>query len=1082
MFLAANWLHGQTINIASGDTTVCSGDTITLQVNYSGITSISWQPTPSSTSGSLGSIATYNNVTSTFQVIATGYLGSTPVASDTIMVNVVNKPVVSVTPSSATICRGDTVNLTPSGAIIYLWLPDSVNTGVFPAHPDTSTTIQVIGFLGGCASDTVDVPITVIQNPDVSFDYSTPTGCTFDSVEIEYIGKDSIGSTIYWTFQNGNPSSATGLGPHSVVWANPGNYEVTITVQIGSCVNSFTDTFAVFPTPVADAGPDIQICEGDSAVLNGSVGLSSGCVYQWTPFSKLNNPFIEDPTAFPDTTTTFYFQTVCNGCASNIDSMTLFVGKKPSISFSPLVNYFCAGSGGVQLNGSVSGGVPPYSFSWTPTIGLSSLTVPNPIANPPQDTVYKVVAIGANGCSSDTAYVEVKINELPVVDAGPDLYLCDEGPGDFFQPTILNPQPGGYTYTWVPGTGLSDSTIFAPYARPDTTTIYHLIVTNNLTGCSSDPTTLDSISYVVVHVTPKPIADAGPDTVDICLGDSVQLGQTPTGGGPTYTFEWTPALGLSSQTVNFPKASPPHTTTYQFVVISNGCRSNPDYITVRVNARPTVAILPVMGPVCPGDSVQLQAIVDANAKPPIQYVWNPNVNISNPFIANPKVAPLKTTQYKVRVTTGNCISAIEDSVLVQILPSPIPIADTTNTTLEVCKGDSVQLRAKIENPDSLFPVRFVWRPGNFITDTTIINPLVFPPQSTTYYLHTEYGACKLSDSVTVFVHENVSLQLLSDKDKICKGDTVRIWTNVVGSNPIYIWYNPGTITFDTPDSSSGFDVPQHSTVYDLEVINGKCSERKKLLVKVFNRPEVDFDYSDPVGCVPLRVSFKNKTKYGTFYMWDFGDSSIVSNLENPVHIYTKPGEYSVTLYAYSEGTCMDSMTLGTPIKVSEVKAYFVSNPTENTAISVPAEVSFVDSSSGEITEYYWSFGDGDYSSEINPVHTYQRAGNYEVSLLVKDKYGCLDTFSRSIYKVITADLDIPNVVTPNNDGINDYWTIENLSEEFKNVIIYDRWGNKVYYSDNRNFRWEPKSLPEGQYFYVVNIGNTIYRGSISLVK
>ena len=56
-----------------------------------------------------------------------------------------------------------------------------------------------------------------------------------------------------------------------------------------------------------------------------------------------------------------------------------------------------------------------------------------------------------------------------------------------------------------------------------------------------------------------------------------------------------------------------------------------------MNARPTVAILPVLGPVCPGDSVQLQAVVDANAKPPIQYIWNPNIHISNPFI--PRICP-----------------------------------------------------------------------------------------------------------------------------------------------------------------------------------------------------------------------------------------------------------------------------------------------------------------------------------------------------------------------------------------------------------------------------------------------------------
>ncbi len=1155
------------VNIPQDTVNVCSGDNYSFTATSSNADTIIWQPSPSFVTGTLGEIATYNNITSDMTVYAIAYQGGSPGDTDSVAVTVTTLGTmyvsqdtvcegdtatllftgtgtpswnfgtgatpstgsgtgphivswsgagmkyitlnvgsgtcsqtltdsvyvlpapsnVQVTPASASICVGDTVTLIPSGGITYTWFPGNIQTGVLQVFPDTSTTYQMVAHIGQCSSDTVNVPITVIQNPDPSFNYSSATGCSSDSVIVTYAGTDTNTTTTsyYWTFQSGNPSSATGIGPHSVVWTNAGNYEVSLTVQVGSCSNTFTDTFTVYPKPIADAGADVSVCAGDSVQLNGSVSVTSGCVFQWLPFQSLDNPFIEDPKAFPDTTTTYYFQTVCNGCPSDTDSVKVFVEPRPSLVFNPVVNHFCAGSGGVQLNGVVTGGVGPYSYQWFPNIGLSSSTIPNPIANPPMDTIYKVVAIGANGCPSDTALVQVIIDSLPVVDAGPDIYLCEQGPGAFLQPTILNPQPGGYSYSWTPAAGLNDSTVFSPYARPDSTTIYNLIVTHNLTGCSSDPTTLDSIGYVTVFVTPKPIADAGPDSVSICVGEQIQIGALPSGGGPTYQFEWNPALGLSDSSVMQPWASPVYTTTYQLVVISNGCRSNPDYITVVVNPRPTVAVTPVLGPVCPGDSVQLNAIIDVNALPPISYQWTPTTAISNPNIPNPKVAPMITTYYKVSVSTGNCISPVTDSTLVQVYPSTFPDADTTGKTLEVCRGDSLQLPAKIRNPFALFPVYFYWTPATGMSDSTILNPNVSPDQTTTYYLVTEHGGCVIKDSVTVYVLENVSASLSVDKEKICSGDTIQLTTNVVASNPVYHWINPGTAIFTTPDSSAGFDVPESTITYVLEVINGKCSDTAKATVQVFPRAKADFLFNYDTGCDSLRVSFRNLSSGASFYAWYFGDSSEVSNDNHPIHTYYQTGNYIVELVAYSEGTCSDTLRSSIPITiVPGPKAYFTSTPQENTDIYFPdTDIEFQDASQGNITRRTWDFGDG-HSEEntANPHHKYEYAGFYEVTLIVESSEGCIDTFSRKEYRIFVPEINIPNVFTPNGDGVNDFWEIPYFGNKFKSIEIYDRYGNRVFRSTDNNFRWDGGNLPAGQYFYVIQVDEIQYKGSVSLIK
>jgi hypothetical protein len=131
--------------------------------------------------------------------------------------------------------------------------------------------------------------------------------------------------------------------------------------------------------------------------------------------------------------------------------------------------------------------------------------------------------------------------------------------------------PGPFAYQWIPSTGLNNANIANPCARPDTTTIYALVVEAG-NGCSSTLTTTDTLSTVVVNVNPVPIADAGPDQ-HICFGDSATLEGIGTNAGPLYTYEWSPFNGLAHPNRRITEASPALTTTYTLVATSNGCRS-----------------------------------------------------------------------------------------------------------------------------------------------------------------------------------------------------------------------------------------------------------------------------------------------------------------------------------------------------------------------------------------------------------------------------------------------------------------------------------------------------------------------------
>jgi gliding motility-associated-like protein len=138
-------------------------------------------------------------------------------------------------------------------------------------------------------------------------------------------------------------------------------------------------------------------------------------------------------------------------------------------------------------------------------------------------------------------------------------------------------------------------------------------------------------------------------------------------------------------------------------------------------------------------------------------------------------------------------------------------------------------------------------------------------------------------------------------------------------------------------------------------------------------------------------------------------------------------------------------------------------------------------------KWVWNFGDGttlDGSSK--EVHTYNQAGDYRVMLILTSNKGCVDTAYIDVM-VIVDELDIPNVITPNGDGYNDKFVIDNIDKLVSSqLIIYNRWGKKVYESNNYQNDWDGDNLSDGVYYYVLKYETYIesleLSGSVTIMR
>lgn len=192
------------------------------------------------------------------------------------------------------------------------------------------------------------------------------------------------------------------------------------------------------------------------------------------------------------------------------------------------------------------------------------------------------------------------------------------------------------------------------------------------------------------------------------------------------------------------------------------------------------------------------------------------------------------------------------------------------------------------------------------------------------------------------------------------------------------------------------------------------------------------------------------------------------------------GTYTVTIT--DANGCVEVDTVIVP-GIASPTADFTNNPT---AALLDVPVTFTDSSlaNGDtIVSWYWDFADGTIDSVQNPVHAFADTGTYPVMLVVTNTEGCTDTII--IEMIVITEIVVPNVFTPNGDGFNDNFVVQYLAELYPNskLYIYNRWGKRVYKSENYQNDWDGEKHSEGTYFYTLFVSDgTEKNGTITLLR
>lgn len=166
------------------------------------------------------------------------------------------------------------------------------------------------------------------------------------------------------------------------------------------------------------------------------------------------------------------------------------------------------------------------------------------------------------------------------------------------------------------------------------------------------------------------------------------------------------------------------------------------------------------------------------------------------------------------------------------------------------------------------------------------------------------------------------------------------------------------------------------------------TEVKTGYIKVYQNPTADFSFNPKNGCPILNVNFTDNSSIGDTsirtYIWDFGDGSQPGSQVNPTHAYSIGGSYVPNLQIIDEFGCGDAIRSLDTVKVTIPPTASFSATNQTVSCVAPYTVNFQNNSTGNNLSYNWDFGDGNFSTQISPSHTYVNFGVYDAELTVSD--------------------------------------------------------------------------------------------------
>ncbi|MCB8999299.1 MAG: hypothetical protein H6540_04420, partial [Bacteroidales bacterium] len=763
----------------------------------------------------------------------------------------------------------------------------TVTVTVAPALSALATTSDAL--IGQCPSSNTQLNVTVTGG-ETAYSYSWDNAATLNNATIANpLAKPLVSTTYTVTITDANNCQTTApvlvdVAPALTATATASD------LNIGTC-----------PTSVSNL--DVNVVGGEAAYT-----------YKWAPATGLDDSNIKNPIAKPSLTTTYTVTVTDANACTTTSAVTITV--LPALGVSSTADDYIISTcptSVANITSVVTGGEAGYSYSWSPTAGLSASNIANPVAKPASTTTYTLTVTDANGCSASG---NITITVQPVLAAtasASDLIISTCPTSTSTLNTVASGGEPGYSYSWLPVAGLSDPSIQNPVAKPAATTTYTVTVTD-INGCTTT-------ASVTITVQPDLVATATADDyiIGTCPGSLSNLDVTVTGGESAYTYSWSPVLGLSNPFTKTPVAKPAVTTTYTVTVTdANGCSTTSD-VTITVNPVLTVTTTTSDSNIgtCPSSVANLTATA-AGGEAGYSYSWLPVSGLSNASIANPVAKPAVTTTYTVTVTDANNCTA-SSNITVSVQPDLAATATASDYNIGTCPTSTSTLDVNVTGGESAYS--YSWSPAAGLSATNIKNPVAKPAATTTYTVTvTDNNGCTTTADVIITVVPVLTVNATATDMLIgtCPSSSSVLNATAAGGEAGYTYSWSPVTGLNDANLKSPIAKPAATTTYTVTTtdVNG-CQATANITVTVAPVLSVVASADDPIiSTCPTSVSNLTATPAGGempvggyIYSWSPSSGLSATNIANPVAKPSSTTTYTVTITDENGCTATSSVTV-----------------------------------------------------------------------------------------------------------------------------------------------------------------------------
>ncbi len=1020
------------------------------------------------------------------------------------------------------VCAGSSVQFTDNssaGANVWLWNADVAGTSttqnptfVFPTAGTYTISLTSMNNVSGCSA-TQSKTIQVIDATKPNFSATDTTGCS--PVAVNFQNTTGSAGTYTWLFGDG--TTFTGTTPPAHTYTGNGSYNVTLILKDGNgCTDSLTKTNYVVVTDIqADftANPTggctpLEVVFSDTSITP-SATTSPITSWQWTFGNGQTSTSATPPTQTYTTGKYNVTLTVgtANGCTATITKNEYIqVGTKQQASFTYAPPSECVKTDIKFTNTStIDPTIDPNEIKWEWDFGGDgNSSDKDPEHQFTTDTGYfdVTLVVDYRGCKdtmevTDAIYIKAPLSDFHMKDAvfcNPTFPVIaetvDESKLGVASDNIdVYWKWGDGTQTHIPNGDLHDTDKSSTtHQYPNTYGDYTVwqIIYNHTTGCTDSMSAVVSISQIT----------GGFSVVDsVCKLSELSIdGSSATSTHPIT--DWTYDMGDGGVATGNPATyAYPASGTYtikQTVTNSVGCSASLNKNPFVVLELPIAAFTatPITSCAPSGITIVNNSSTLGNGAPLASFTWTNTDNGSQSVTTNVSSSP-------------NLVFTNKGTNTVSLV-----VTDAFG-----CKSDAVEAHFELSKPTASFtipPVVCNAMPINAASTSFGSQPLteewLVDGQSVGATLTHQFNDVSSALSVT----HNIGL-VITDANG-CKDTTYMpiqvslpkpdfnfsasaAAINPDGSftcPPVFMQYKDSTQSIGNvtawhwdfndngnisvnQDPSNTFVFPgTYSTTLTVTDEYGCTGTITKNNILVIRGPKADPSYIQSNDICGQSVVFDlGPNSDVVSIVWTIGNGDQVLDSTHFTYGFIDAGTFYPSVTVKDASNCETVYPLN-PITITpnDIVADFTYSPTE---IEMGDNVTFTDASTANvapIVQWTWTFTDGSQttSTNANIDQTMPIPGYQDVTLTVTDQFGCKAKVTKSIF--VKPKIQLPNVFTPNGDGINDYFTLDYNIYKSYDIYILNRWGNIVYSNEQQQGMviWDGTALGgkqciDGVYFY-----------------